>query len=240
MGMTSLQLPVLFLLESLTLNWFHRKWLPRYLKWLADSSSDPLTVSLFWKLFLLLVITFVFLVFISMHTFWRQSQHSAPTWQVWYHFLPCLYHQHTSFLRCFYHQCLPCWRHYVVLLPLSILGRYWKVWVTVSSLGILLTVGWNQSPTAPWNITMLLACCIAGISMWLACHQIQTGTLYPTGLHAILSQMPFEIYKGVIYLQLVLVVFPTEYMEVENLFSCTSVCSETCLFFCSDFTSSCL
>ena len=39
---------------------------PRYLKWLTDSSSDPPTVSLFWKLFLLLVITFVFLAFISM------------------------------------------------------------------------------------------------------------------------------------------------------------------------------
>ena len=39
---------------------------PRYLKWLTDSSSDPPTVGLFWRPFLLLVITFIFLAFISM------------------------------------------------------------------------------------------------------------------------------------------------------------------------------
>ena len=44
---------------------------PRYLKWLtdSDSSSDPPTVSLFWKPFLLLVITFVFLAFIAMPSY---------------------------------------------------------------------------------------------------------------------------------------------------------------------------
>ena len=42
---------------------------PRYLKWQTDSSSDPPTVSLFWKPFLLVVITFIFLAFISMPYF---------------------------------------------------------------------------------------------------------------------------------------------------------------------------
>ena len=37
---------------------------PRYLKWLTDSRSDAPTVSLFWKLFQLLVITCLFSIYL--------------------------------------------------------------------------------------------------------------------------------------------------------------------------------
>ena len=117
---------------------------------------------------------------------------------------------------------------------LTVLGRSWIVWVTVSSLGRL---QWLDETSYPLHLGTSLHCllvCIARISMWSICHQIQTGTLYATGLHAILSQMPFEIYKGMVYLQFVLAVF----LRVHGgwkFFQSYFYFSETSLFFCNDF-----